>query len=237
MIKVFFLFTIYYLLSTSSAFAQSVDLLWQGNTYTPPFYKGKTLWSNQSMITLWALPQGLGDPAKLNYKWTKGGTVLGGPKGVNGVGKNRLSFTDSVLGRPQTIKVDIVSTPAADGSEEVLASASVYVEPIPPTLVIYENNPLYGFMFHKEAVGTFNLQEKEVTFTAFPFFFSTSNRINADLSYKWNSNSGEAETRNSVTYRSPDNGSGTSQIQASISNRDKILQSASRNFLIQFGKQ
>src|SRR3990167_742525 len=103
--RIIFLSTIYFLLTTV-VLAQSVDILWQGDTYTPPFYKGKSLWSNQSRITFVAIPQGLGNPASLNYKWTKNGTVLGN---INGIGKNTLSFTDSILSRPQTIRVDILS--------------------------------------------------------------------------------------------------------------------------------
>lgn len=223
-----FLFTTYYLLSTP-AYAQSVDLLWQGETYVSPFYKGRSLWSNQSRITFLAMTHGLGNPANLNYKWTKNGTVLGN---INGIGKNTLSFTDSILSRPQTIRVDIISS----DQKTVLASASVDVAPTPPILAIYENNPLYGFMFHKETDGAHELQNKEVTFTAFPFFFSVLNRMDNTVSYEWRTNIGDIETKNSVTYRAPDDATGTSQIQASVSNKEKILQSSGKNFLIQFGK-
>src|SRR3990167_10337236 len=78
--------------------AEEVDLLWQGNSYVPPFYEGRTLWSSQSRITFLAIPHGagIGNPANLTYKWTKNGTVLGN---INGVGKNTLSFIDSILSK------------------------------------------------------------------------------------------------------------------------------------------
>src|SRR3990167_8183019 len=105
--------------------AQEVDILWQGKTYTPPFYKGKTLWSSQSKIALLAIPHisGAGNPVNLTYKWIKNGTVLGN---INGVGKNTLAFTDSILSKPQTIKVEILSE-----QKTVLASASIFVTPTP----------------------------------------------------------------------------------------------------------
>jgi len=34
-----------------------VDLMWEANTYTPPFYKGKALTSSKSSITVTAIPQ------------------------------------------------------------------------------------------------------------------------------------------------------------------------------------
>lgn len=210
--------------------AQTVDLLWQGDTYTPPFYKGRTLWSNQSRISFVAMPQGLGDSTKLNYKWTKDGTVLGN---INGVGRNTLSFVDSIFSRPQTVKVDILSS----DKSIVLATASVFVTPISPVLAIYENNPLYGFMFHREISRTFHLQEKEVTFTVFPLFFSTFSRLDNRVGYQWSTNAGgEMESNNSVTYRSPDNATGTSKVLVYASSTDKIIQSANNSFLVEFTK-
>jgi len=215
-------------LASTTTHAQSVDLLWQGETYTPPFYKGKSLWSNQSRITFFAMTNGLGNPANLSYKWTKNGTVLGN---INGVGKNTLSFTDSILSRPQTIKVEILSE-----QKTVLASASIFVTPTPSVLAVYENNPLYGFMFHKEIVKEHKLQDKEITFTAFPLFFSALNRIDNSVEYEWRTNVGDRENKNSVTYRAPDDAVGASQIQVSVSNKEKILQSSNKSFLIEFGK-
>ena len=217
------------LLASTPAHAQSVDLLWQGDTYVPPFYQGRTLWSSQSRINFVAMPHDLGNPEGLNYKWTKDGTVLGN---INGMGKNTLSFVDSVISKPQVVKIDIISPDKAT----VLATRSVLVTPITPVLVVYENNPLYGFMFHREIKGEFKLQEQEVTFTAFPFFFSASNRLDSKIGYEWRTNAeGETETNNSVTYRSPDKVVGTSEVKVYTSSTDKILQSANNSFLVQFG--
>ena len=221
--------TILLILPVLHSRAQEVDILWQGETYTPPFYKGRALWSSQSRITFLAIPHGagIGNPANLTYRWTQNGTVLGN---INGIGKNTLSFTDSVLSKPQTIKIDVLS-----GQDTVLASASVIVTPIFPMLAIYENNPLYGFMFHRETSGVHELQDKEVTFTAFPLFFSALNRNDNRTSYAWLTNiGGEAETKNSVTYRAPDDTAGSSQVEVRASSKDKILQSANKSFLIQF---
>lgn len=217
--------TFCFLLPTSIN-AQSVDILWQGETYVPPFYKGRNLWSSQSGIRFVAISQGLGNAANLNYKWTKNGTVLGN---ISGVGKNTLSFSDSILSKPQTIKVDIMSN-----QDKVLATASTFVTPISPTLAVYENNPLYGFMFHREVSGTHKLKEREVTFAAFPFFFDIVNRQDGVVSYEWHTNVGNVETGNMVTYRTPDNTSGSSEVQVRISNTEKILQDANKSFLVEF---
>ncbi len=221
--------TSYFLLPTS-IHAQSVDILWQGDTYTPPFYQGRTLWSKQSQINFVAITNGLGNPASLIYKWTKNGTVLGN---VSGVGRNSLAFLDTIFSKPQTVKIEVYP---ADDDELLLANAVVFLTPVAPTLAIYENNPLYGFMFHRETVGSYNLKEKEVTFAAFPFFFANANRADNSISYEWRTNTGEVETQNSVTYRTPDDAVGSSQVSLRASNANQIMQSISKSFLVQFGE-
>ena len=224
----FILTSFSFLLTPALAYAQSVDILWQGDGYTPPFYEGRAMWSNQSRITLLAVPQGLGNDANLNYKWSRNGTVLGD---FSGVGKNTLSFNDSVLSRPQSIKVEIISN-----NDEVVTQSSVRIAPVVPSVLVFENNPLLGFLFHREVGSTYTLKDAEVTFTSFPFFFNTRNHADPLLTYKWQTNNGEVETKNSVTYRVPDGASGESFVSVNISNSKKILQTAGKSFLVQFGQ-
>ncbi len=212
--------------------AQEVDLLWQGETYTPPFYLGRSLWAKQSEITFLAVPIGLGNPQALAYRWLRNGTVLGS---LSGTGKNSLTLTDSVLSKPQTIKVEVLRYD--DYEEPVLASKSITLTPVTPSLTVYENNPLYGFLFDNEISGTYLLKEAEVTFGAFPFFFSASDHGQSNLNYKWQTNTGGVETRESVTYRAPEDAAGSASINLTLTRPDKILQSAQSNFLIQFGDE
>lgn len=221
------LLTSYFLLPTS-LFAQSVDILFQGETYVHPFYQGRALWSQQSQITLTAIPQGLGASSNLNYKWSKNGTVLGS---VSGVGKNSLTFMDTLFSKPTNIRVEIVSE--TDGT---LAESSVTLTPTSPVLYIYENNPLYGFMFHREVGGGYALEGKEVTFTAFPFFANARERQAANLSYKWSTNSGAGEAGDSVTYRAPEEGAGTALVKLNLTNEGAVLPALTKNFLIKFGE-
>lgn len=218
---------IIFLVSFSGAKAQEIDILWQGETYTPPFYEGRALWSSQSRVTLVAIPHGLGNPASLNYKWTKNGTVLGN---VSGVGRNTISFVDSVLSRPQTVRVEIVAV-----DKTVLTANSVFLVPQLPSLIVYENNPLYGFMFHKEVVGDYKLDGNEVSFSAFPLFFSVFDRSDPTIGYRWTSNAGAIDLKNSVTYRRPEEGSGSARITVRAESRENVLQSAGGSLLIQFG--
>jgi len=153
-----------------------------------------------------------------------------GHRNINGIGINSLSFTDNILSRPQTIKVEIVS------GSRVLASDTVSVIPVVPTIAIYEDNPLYGFMFHQEIDGGYTLEGQEITFAAFPLFFDALDRTNNSLEYVWQTNAGDTENRSSVTYRTLENVSGAAEVTLSVSNASRITQNASEKFLIQFGQ-
>lgn len=206
----------------------SVDLLWQGEGYVHPFYKGRTLWGRQSMMTLMAIPNIPGsNPANLTYRWSQDGTIVGN---ASGVGKNSLTIVDSILSKPRTIKVEVMRD-----RETVAATASVVITPTNPALFVYENNPLLGLVFERAIYGKSLLKEREITFNAFPFYFSTSNRGD-QVSYRWHTNAGEIEENNSVTYRTPD-GAGESYVGVSANSLSKVLQSAARDFVIQFNNE
>lgn len=224
-----FLLLIFSLIFTTAVSAQSVDLLSQGASYTSPFYKGLALWPKQGLATMLAVPQGLGNPASLNYRWIQDGTVLGN---ISGVGKSSMSFKDTLFSKPSTISVEIVSS-----NDEILAKNEVTLRPQNPLVVVYENNPLYGFMFHQEVGDTYRLEDAEVTFGAFPFFFDVPAQRKSTLTYKWSTNAGETQDGSSVTYRTPEAGAGSSSVTLNIVAPEKIMSSVEKTFLVQFGHE
>ncbi len=229
----FFVLCLFAFVPFFPAFAQEVEIVWQGDTYTPPFYEGRSLWAHQSRVTLMAITHGSGyeNPANVFYRWTQDGTVLGT---ASGIGKNSISFSDSVLSKPQTIKVDIRSASLPD---DIVARNSVTIFPRNPVIGVYENNPLYGILFHKEVGVEYTFQNEEVTFSAFPYFFSALTKTAGPLRYNWLTNSRVAGTDPSITYRVPENTGGKAQVSIKVSNNDKFTQGANKNFLVQFKDQ
>jgi hypothetical protein len=204
----------------------SVDLLWQGGGYTAPFYKGKAMWGNQTPLSLLAIPSVGRAASSLIYKWSVNGKVLANSSGV---GKNSLTIADSILGLARTVKVDVLRD-----QDTVLATASLSLTPSSPNVLVYELNPLYGYLFQDEISDTYKMREKEVTFAAFPFFFSTPSRSDANMEYSWRTNSGTAETKSLSTYRAPENAEGSSNVSLTVTNPVKITQSASKKFQVEF---
>jgi hypothetical protein len=217
-----------------TVYPSEIDFLWQGETYTPPFYKGRSLWTSQSTLTLVAIPHvtastgnGERSPSTLIYRWSQNGKVLGS---LSGKGQNSLVITDSILSIPQNIKLEILSD-----QNKLLSRSSIVLTPTRPSLVIYEKNPLYGISFHKEVGSEYQMRGKETTFTTYPLFFGVKDRNSSVINYLWRTNTGIVNAEHTVTYRTPENAEGSSQINVNTSNTDKVLQTGQKSFLIKFG--
>lgn len=224
--RIFGLFLFFTLIFAPSVSAQSVDLVWQADTYTPPLYKGLPLWTNESRITLVAIPQ-IANASSLIYRWKKDGVVLGMSSGVN---KRSLSFSDSVLSLPVEIELDLF---VEEGASPV-ASARTVIRPTGFKLVAVEDSPLLGLLLNRAVAQNFDLGEKEVSFVALPFFADVTTRFAPVLSYSWTTNTGDKREENRVTYRAPEEGSGSASVTLRVTNARTLAQPAGVNFLIRF---
>ena len=79
------------------------------------------------------------------------------------------------------------------------------------------------FISSVHQVIPFNLENNEVTFQVFPYFFSENKDV---LRYKWKLNKRllSSETGPSLTVRKPESGSGESVLEVSAHNSSEILQ-------------
>jgi hypothetical protein len=207
----------------------SVDLLWQGEGYVPPFYKGRTLWGRETRITFSAVPHI--PKVSLNnliYRWSLDGDIVGNSSGV---GKNSFTIYDSVLGLTRTVTVDVMTS-----NDTVAATASMEIGATSPSLLVYEDSPLYGYVFEREVGNSLQMRGKELTLAAFPMFFNTPKRLNSNIIYTWNTNNGSGKIGSEITYRAPDTG-GKSQVSVDAQGVKGYLQSADKDFLVQFGDE
>ena len=213
-----------------------VDLVWEADSYVPPFYKGKALYGYQGLITVIAVPNIIGsngvkiNPNNLTYKWIKDSKVLGG---VSGYGKNKFSFSQSVLSHSPEIEVEVMSS-----DKKIKASGSIVLEPIEPKVVIYENNPLYGIIYEKALEGEFKLNGSEITLTAMPYFFSKDDAGGQKIKYDWNMNGRNINSNQNAkqtTFRNAQNTKGSTRISVDLQNDNRELQSARTDVLLNFG--
>ncbi len=224
------------IIKTASVSSQEVPIIYEASGYTPPFYKGKAIFTKEGDITFIAMPNlftpsgASVNPKNLIYKWTIDGTVQGS---LSGYGKNTLSYTEDILGKDVLVQVDVSSL---DGS--ITGTGSMLVSPEEPEMMFYEKNPLYGTLFNTElGANDFQMTDSEVTVGAYPYYASAVLKSDPTLKYSWSINGNpiaQAENQNYATFRNSTNQKGSSVIEAILENSARILQGATGSVKINF---
>jgi len=214
----------------------TIELLYETNSYTPPFYKGKALATSQSLITLYALPKfTLSNGTKLLSKnliftWKKNGSV---EATASGLGKDSYAFINGMLpeDNPQ-IEVTVVSP-----ENNLRGYASFIADTSTPKIIFYENSPVYGTLLSSALTASFPLTKQEVTLVAYPYFFSGKNRNNSLLIYEWTINnspvSPSPSSKSSIVLRAP-GGKGESTLGLTLQNKNKLLETNSATLSITY---
>lgn len=214
----------------------SVSILWEARTYTPPFFKGKALFSHQSNIVFVAAPRIMANGREipkenLIYTWSKNGTVLGDQ---NGYGRYTLAITGSIISRPLSIDLEV-----SDPNTGITAFDTIDIAPIEPEITTYVVDPLYGVQYNKAIRGTLPLIGKEVTLTAVPYYFSNVGSTLGNVSYNWSINGNtisDGQNTRTRVFRKVGEVFGISNIDLKVLQENRLLQFASYNLSIDFLK-
>ncbi len=213
----------------------SVDLIWQSESFVPPFYKGKAMMSHQNKISFIAIPHindssgNLISPKNLIYKWLIGSSVV---ETASGYGKNVYSFTSPLISRSINMRVQVSSIDASAKGE-----GTAFVNPSEPSILFYKKSPLYGIEFQKTLTGVVTSTTKEVEVVGIPFYFGTTNPSSPELNYKWFINGSEIKDNSggfTRVFRAKEGTTGTALISLSIEDVNKLLQTAYKNFSLTF---
>jgi hypothetical protein len=214
-----------------------VDLIWEAETYTPPFYKGKALPSSNADVRVVAMPHFVADSgvkllrSDLVFTWKVDGKILGN---VSGRGKDSITIEGPQIFRAKIVEVEISSIGNSLQGKGIIGISSVE-----PKIVFYENNPILGMKYENAVRESILLSQDEMTITAHPYFFSSKRRIGSGLEYSWNVDGSSVNSLpdddSSITFRQVGDGEGEADISLSIHSMNKILQSARESFLLLFG--
>jgi hypothetical protein len=212
----------------------SVDLIWEANSYVPPFYPGKALHPRQGDLKIVAIPIITKSGKKLDsqnlvYNWSNGLSVY---QSQSGYGKNTLLLKGSLLGRSENVKVTVT-----DPASGLSAQGSVNITPVDTQIIFYENDPYYGYKLGSALNGTYSLKTNELQIVAAPFYFTKES--SGFLKYDWqlngNSITGLSGSRTAV-FRKPEDQTGLSSISLSVQNNNRVLQEAENSLMINLGK-
>lgn len=210
-----------------------IDIVWETDSYTPPFYKGKALTppkTNMKFVVMpnFITPSGSVIPAeKLIYTWREGTTIL---KRNSGYGKNILRTESPEFFWEKDISVEVSSFDSS-----LRAYKKINLGVILPEIVLYEDRPIRGTWYEEAVNDEFNISNKELTIKAEPYFFAEVDKKNGNLIYDWSLN-GTAVTGDSggkITFRQ-EGGEGDAQIGINIKNIAKKFQKAVGAFVLNF---
>ena len=163
-----------------------VDIVWESDSYTPPFYKGRALPSAGTKIRAQAIADlkrpdsTLVPESGITYTWRRNRSVI---QTASGRGRSFATFPAPALFGTDVIEVEAVS---ADGT--LAGKASVNIPSIEPMLLLYEDHPLFGILYSKALGETATVKDAEVTFAAVPYFAQAVSPDDSQLAYNWTVN-------------------------------------------------
>jgi len=208
-----------------------VGLVWEANTYVPPWYEGKALFTPQATGRVIALPQiysggSIVDPSKLIYTWTDNGSE---EPSQSGYGKDIYYFVGNIISGPRTIDVTVT-----EESGSMTANGEITINAQEPILRVYQNDPTYGLQYQSAIGSQYNLSVPEVSFEAVPFFYSADSASSPDLTYSWLSNGSTTNQTSPFISFQNNGGQGTSNISLEVDQVQDILQAAQAAFSVVF---
>ena len=208
-----------------------VDLMYEGDTATPPFFGGRPLPNGQDAARVFALPniaQGGSaiPPSNLIYRWSVNGAYV---PALSGYGKQSANVVPPAFGSPFTVSLHVETK---DGL--VAAENQTVIEPIEPSVVMYRKAPLLGILLNSAVGEQHGLEGDEVSFFAQPLYANTS----GNLTYAWRVDGDvfEPNPENPLvtTIKKIGSGRGSHSVEFSFENANKFLIHASKLFHLTF---
>ncbi len=205
-----------------------VNLVWEAQTYAPPWYQGRTLPTAESLVRVVAMTQ-IKDPI---FHWRKDGLDI---RSASGPGKNAFDFRASQ--RPGSENLIEVSVTRPDRS--LGATSATRVPVAAPKIVFYEVTD--GQIDYRQALKNLNIITDQTKIIAEPFYFSLTDWFNRRLTFNWSANQQKIEPatedpRYLTLVTSADSGAGETMLDLKITNAEHPLQTASAKLPVAFGQ-
>lgn len=211
-----------------------LDLLVDSDSYTPAFYRGWARPSAGTNLRLQAIPRfkrgnSLVPASELIYTWRHSGEVLGS---MSGRGRSAVLIPVQHL-----FGTDSISVEARSADNKLSHNASISVSADEPALTLYENDPLYGILYHRALSPSAFIPGEEATFAAVPFFVQTKSLQDSALAFDWRVNSAEipANPKNpSELTINAENSSGVAFVELDVTHATNFYLNAKGTWNITF---
>lgn len=211
-----------------------VDMLWEAtDSYAPPFYKGKTLFSKEGEVKVVAMPSLYSQnrkisPNTLSYNWTKDGN---GQSNNSGFGKNFFIYKNSFLANANKVGVSVTDI---NGASKV--TGEVTLVPYSPKILFYTKD-IYGAKTEKALGNNFFVKPEGENIVVVPYFFSPKNISSNDLEVKWYINGAQipkTKAKDELIITPEEETTGTAIMKVVISNLKTLYQEAEKSINVNF---
>jgi hypothetical protein len=213
-----------------------VVLLWEADTWTPPFYKGRAIYTSGSRIKIEASAYfkdqdgTLYTADELIYTWSRNGTVL---KNISGLGAS-----SRILEGPKFYGNDVISVEVTTPSGSLIANSAALITTEEPDLLLYESDPLIGIKYYSAISneGSF-YGTAEPSVAAAPYFMDAQRANDASLTYRWKVNGTEVAAGGDLSYvtlRFNDDENLSARMELTVEHARHLLQEAKNSWLFQF---
>lgn len=210
-----------------------VSLLWEGDSYTPPLYKGLALHGPETSVRVVAEPlfvDGAGtriDPDRIKYQWYVNRTLV---DSQSGTGRRALTVTKNPK-FVRDLEVRVVAS-SLDGS--ISAGRTIEIPVAEQEVHLYEVHPLQGVLYEQALLGEYRMTQSETELVAEPYYLSANTREDVNMDYAWELNRNPILARGRITVRPEGNGAGTAQLELLVRNTETLLQVAKGDLRIAF---
>jgi hypothetical protein len=211
-----------------------IDMLWEAvDSYSPPFYKGKTLFAKESEIKVVAMPSIYSQnrkvsPNTLSYNWTKDSV---GQSNASGFGKNFFIYKNNFLADFNEIEVS-----ATDINSRTKVVGKINLVPFSPKILFYKKD-LHGMRIEKSLENNFFMKPEGENIVVAPYFFSPKNLNSRDLEMKWYINNDQITntlSKNELTIKPEEGKTGQANIRIAITNLKTLFQELEKSINVNF---
>ena len=211
---------------TYSITAASVVLVYEANSYTPPFYKGKALFPLQGDAQIVAIPSVIIDGRQiprdeLVYTWSVDDKVV---QDASGYGQSVYFYNSDILSQNKFISVRVSARDSNAATE-----GEIFISPTSPEIVLYEKSSAFGVIERNLANITNTLFSRELELIASPFYMSAQENTDLNLEYDWKINGVSLDqgvnNQPSVLFRNEEDKEGNARISVRVTEENHLLQS------------
>jgi len=215
-----------------------LELLWEGDGYTPPLYRGRTLVSPGSHVVAEAqahfIQKGTPiSPSNIIYTWRLNGHRLAD---VSGRGKNSAKIPITELFGDAIITVEATSLDSIFHAEQ-----SARVPQVESQVLLYRDHPLLGIDYHHAIPERVAFADSELTVAALPYFSNIRTPFDKALSYNWFVEGkrvpSDAANPFLLTLSLTEKTFGSTSLGVVLQNSLNVLQSAHRQWFISLDAQ